>query len=125
MTAMLFLKRSGEKFEPYCHKLYNSYLNGQDNNLLTVQEQHTRLDTWKLAYSPTAKKNGSAFVQESVVKQKDKDKVVPRDIHYSGGGNRNSRYKEVPLSKWGKSLNGRTYLHLHTLSFSGTFICTN
>ena len=61
VNAMIFLQRSGEKYEPYCQELYNSYSNGQDNFALTVPEQHTRLDAWKPAYTPTPKKTGTSF----------------------------------------------------------------
>ena len=72
MNAMFFLKRSGEKFEPYRQELYNVYSNGQDNFLLTVQEQHPHLDAWKPVYSPTVRKTGSSFVQEGDTKKKER-----------------------------------------------------
>ena len=82
MNAMLFLHRSGEKYEAYRQELYNMYLNGQDNFPLTVQEALTCLDAWKPAYK-NAKKTGSSFVQEGDIttktkkKDKDKTKTVP------------------------------------------------
>ena len=96
MNAMLFLRRSGEKYDAYRQELYNMYLNGQDNFPLTVQDALTCLDAWKPAYINT-KKTSSSFVQEgdptTKQKKKDKDKTrtVPGDQHYGGGdtgGNR-------------------------------------
>ena len=61
---------------------------------MTVQEAHTCMDAWKPAYLPTAKKNGSSFVQEGDTKKKkdkDKKKVIHGDQHYGGcdtSGNR-------------------------------------
>ena len=64
---------------------------------MTVQEAHIRLDAWKPAYSPTAKKTGSSFVQEGDIskkkKDKDKNKVIPGDQHYGGGDTGNSRHE--------------------------------
>ena len=101
MTAILFLKQSGDKYEPYRQEMYNHYNNGQDNFPLTVQEQHTHLDVWKPAYGTTAKKNGNSFVQEGTPrkKDKDKDKMVPGDQHYGGGGGEYSTRKQKPCFK--------------------------
>ena len=45
MTLMLFFKRSSAKYELYCQELYNACSNGHNNFPLTMQGQHTRLDT--------------------------------------------------------------------------------
>ena len=78
MNAILFLRRSGKKYEAYRQELCNMYLNGQDNFPLTVQDALTRLAAWKPAYTNT-KKTGSSFVQEgdptTKTKKKDKDKT--------------------------------------------------
>ena len=93
MPVMLFLRQAGEKYKPYRQTLYNHYNDGQDNFPMTVEDQYSRLDAWKPAYTSMAKKNGNSFVQEGTSKKKDKgkDKVVPGDQHYGGGGGTRSQ----------------------------------
>ena len=99
MTMMVFLKRSGVKYKLYCQELYNNYNNNNNNFPMTIQEQHSRLDAWKPAYQAVGKKKGSSFVQGGNPKKKDKNKVVPGDQNYGGGGTRggNNKYKGKKL----------------------------
>lgn len=82
MITMLFLKKSGEKYEPYRQDLYNNYNDGIDKFPSSVEEQHSRLDVWKPAYTKIVRHDGSSYVQEGTADMVNKDKVVPEEQNY-------------------------------------------
>ena len=50
MLAVIFLKRSGAKYDSYGQELNYGYSKGLDSYKDSIQEQHSSMEFWKPAY---------------------------------------------------------------------------
>ena len=83
MSAVIFLERSGSKYEPYRQELNNDYGKGLDSFGDSIQEQHSNMEFWKPVYVMKETKKATAFVQEG---KKETSKETSGTQHYTGNG---------------------------------------
>ena len=74
MSAVIFQKRSGSKYDPYRQELNNDYGKGLDSFGDTIQEQHSNMEFWKPVYVMKETKKGSNFVQEGKKERRKRQK---------------------------------------------------